>query len=357
MSLAKVSYDFHRIKDHIPSMQLQLKYNLRIKLKYDNLYERLMFGRKICYTFGYLGNLTFRGLLMYLDSELFQWYHYDYTSAYFWQYRKILNKFFIIVSLLFIMVGLICIRTFFFHRVDTLSFQLLYDCIVYNTDQYHKTLDQVDRKLFQNQNKMRLFPHASLKCRTNILLFLFIIDWINYLAHIIVVTNTILLLQFAILLFCSLIVTFIIFHNSVKQLNENFIEILNNHRNTKISLYEKYKIYFIHRQHNRLAYYLISTNQNVWSRLFFFIAFFSIPINVTTISELIVEDIPIQTQSLFIFITILHVISVLVPFMSLAKVSDDFHQIKNQIPSLQFRLKHNQHLRLKLKYDDLYERL
>ncbi|XP_075677402.1 uncharacterized protein LOC113797018 [Dermatophagoides pteronyssinus] len=244
---------------------------------------------------------------------------------------------------------------------------------------------------------MRLFPHAIVKCRTNILLFVFIADRCNFIAHIIIVIiifiaasiiiyqlfsfkvlqnswlmksmlffetiifihNTLLLLQCAILLTDSMISTYIIFHNTVKQLNENFIAILKNclHRNTKISLYEKMKIQFIHRQHNRLAYYLKFTNEDIWSKTFYHFALVSIPINVSIMSELLVENLPIQTQLLFIFVAIIHAISLLVPFMSLAKVSDDFHQIKNQIPSLQFRLKHNQHLRLKLKYDDLYERL
>ena len=175
---------------------------------------------------------------------------------------------------------------------------------------------------------------------------------------IIFIHNTLLLLQCAILLTDSMIATFIIFHNIVKQLNENFIAILKNclHRNT-ISLYEKMKILFICRQHNRLAYYLIFTNEDIWSKTFYYFALVSIPINVSLMSELLVENLPIQTQLLFIFVAIVHAISLLVPFMSLAKVSDDFHKIKNQIPSLQFRLKHYQHLRLKLKYDDLYGRL
>nr|XP_027203121.1 uncharacterized protein LOC113797017 [Dermatophagoides pteronyssinus] len=199
---------------------------------------------------------------------------------------------------------------------------------------------------------MRLFPHATLKCRTNILLFVFIADRCNFIVHIIFV------LQCAILIFCSMIAIYIIFHNTLKNLNENFNTILVNclRRNT-ISLYEKYQIYSIFRQHNRLAYYFLLTDKDVWSQLFFFIALFGIPIKVTIMSELIVEDLPIQAQLLFIFVATIHTSTSFITFMSLAKVSDDFHQIKKQIPSLQFRLKHNQHLRLKLKYDDLYERL
>ena len=160
--------------------------------------------------------------LMYFDSKKFPFYQYDYASLYYWQYRKILNKFFIIIVISFMMICLLCIRTLFFTSSNTLSFQILYDCIVYNTDQYFKSLDtienvvikkskrfhqyqqkfpvnhpilsgifpnfiqetlfsirvwidswlqldHVDRKLFEQQNRMRLFPHASFKCRTNIL--------------------------------------------------------------------------------------------------------------------------------------------------------------------------------------------
>ena len=181
-----------------------------------------------------------RGLfisLMYLDSEQFPLYEFDYMSEYFWKNRKIFNKFFMILIILFTLTGLLGIKTFFYSRVDTLSFQVLYDCIVYNTDQYYKSrdtdeniamklsqrfenyqqqfarnhrllsiiiprflvnhlfrirvwidswlqLDRVDRNLFENRNKMRLFPNANRQSRTHVLLFVLIIDYCNHIIHI-----------------------------------------------------------------------------------------------------------------------------------------------------------------------------
>ncbi|XP_075677394.1 uncharacterized protein LOC113797016 [Dermatophagoides pteronyssinus] len=389
--------------------------------------------------------------LMFFDSKTFPFYQYDYGAKYFWIYQNILNKFFIIIVILVILFVLLFIRAFFFHRVDTLSFQILYDCIVFNTDQYWKSidtkkniqikksrrlkhyrqrfkqnhpfivkivpkfipeklfkfrvwldswlaLDQVDRKLFQNQNKMQLFPHASLKCRTNILLFLFGINIFNYILQITVVIvifigaciiinqvlafellknsclfklslsieliiifySIIFLLQCGIIITDSIIVTYIIFHNSVRNLNQKFIGILNKcQRNiTMFSLRKKILlIQFIFRQHNRLAYYLLSTNQDLWSEIFYSLSLVSIPINIIFMLELIFEDLPQQTRWLFIFLTIIHASPLLICYLSLAKVSYDFHRIKDHIPSMQLQLKYNQHLRIKLKYDNLYERL
>ena len=174
--------------------------------------------------------------LMYLDSDQFPLYEYDYASAFVWKHRKICNKFFIIIAILLIMTVLLGIRTFYFHHVDTISFQIPYDCIVYNTDQYYKSqdtdeniamklsqrfenyqqqfarnhrllsqiipianrvvsfkvwrdswleMDRVDRNLFENQNKMHLFPYASFKGRTYILRFVMIADALSYFSHII----------------------------------------------------------------------------------------------------------------------------------------------------------------------------
>nr|XP_027201854.1 uncharacterized protein LOC113795829 [Dermatophagoides pteronyssinus] len=175
--------------------------------------------------------------LMYLDPETFPFYQtMDYASAYIYRYRTLLNKFFFIIGIMMVLISILGIRTFFFHRVDTLSFQILYDCIVYNNDQYYKSLDtkeniqiklstrynhyrqqfqknyqylsiinplvdrliwirvwfdswlqldHVDKKLFIEQNKMQLFSHSSLKGRTQILLLNIFADKLIYLIHII----------------------------------------------------------------------------------------------------------------------------------------------------------------------------
>ncbi|KAH7645325.1 hypothetical protein HUG17_0863 [Dermatophagoides farinae] len=71
LMLANVTVNVHAIKKSIPSIQLKLsmnqsgkqrQQNLRLKIKLDDLYERLTMGKKLSYTFGSLGDVTFRGL-------------------------------------------------------------------------------------------------------------------------------------------------------------------------------------------------------------------------------------------------------------------------------------------------------
>ncbi|OTF79427.1 hypothetical protein BLA29_015447, partial [Euroglyphus maynei] len=45
-------------------------------------------------------------------------------------------------------------------------------------------LDRVDKKLFENQNKMRLFPHSAIKGRTQVLLLVLLADKLIYGTHI-----------------------------------------------------------------------------------------------------------------------------------------------------------------------------
>lgn len=175
--------------------------------------------------------------LMYIDSDKFSlFYENDYVSAYFWQHRNILNKFFVIIILMCILMGLLGLKTFFYERVDTFAFQLLHDCIVYNTEQYYKSLDtkenvaikltrryndyhqrfrrdhrilsslkpianllvyirywldswfemdRVNKKLFE-KTKLRLFPHSTIKDRNYSFLFIIIFDAFNFITHIVI---------------------------------------------------------------------------------------------------------------------------------------------------------------------------
>ncbi|KAH7645332.1 hypothetical protein HUG17_0870 [Dermatophagoides farinae] len=374
--------------------------------------------------------------LIYLDFEQFPLYKYDYVSLYFWNHRNILNKFFLIILILLILVGL--------H-----GFQVLYDCIVYNTDQYYKSrdtdeniakklskryenyqqqfarnhrllskiiprflvnhlfrirvwidswlqLDRVDRNLFENQNKMRLFPNANIKSRTYVLLFVLIIDCFNFIEHIIVaisvligmffivpelattdivrnslimkfclfielilfLVNVLQMFQCAMLLSCSVSAPYQVFHNTLKHLNQKFYAISENSRNGKpIGANELMELRFIYRQHNILCYYEIFTDKDAWSQALYYYALVSIPINVTLMCILIVEDLPLQARFLFLAVTAVHGLTGLIPFMTLADVSSACHKIKDYIPAMQIQLNCLIHLRMKLKYDDLYERL
>uniref|UniRef100_A0A6P6YB55 Uncharacterized protein LOC113790871 n=1 Tax=Dermatophagoides pteronyssinus TaxID=6956 RepID=A0A6P6YB55_DERPT len=101
------------------------------------------------------------------------------------------------------LIAMLGIRTFYFHPVDTASFQVLYDCIVYNTDQYYQInplinlfisirvwldswleLDQVVQELFEKQNHMRMFLYATIKGRSRCLLLVMIADLLTYGFHI-----------------------------------------------------------------------------------------------------------------------------------------------------------------------------
>ncbi|XP_046912905.2 uncharacterized protein LOC124493842 [Dermatophagoides farinae] len=354
-----------------------------------------------------------------------------------------------ILIILFILTGLLGIKTFFYSRVDTLSFQVLYDCIVYNTDQYYKSLDtdknvanklstrfrqyqrqfvrdhrllslmipkfimkkliaicvwidswlkldRIDKKLFINQNKMRLFPHANIKSRTHVLLFVLIIDIVNFIVHIftaivyiignyllisdailsdlirnsfiikvhmfieviLFIPSFLILLQCSMLLSCSASAAYQVFHSTLNHLNKKFLTIYENSCHGKqIGLKESKELRFIYRQHNILCYYEIFTDKDVWSQALYYYALVSIPINVTFMCELIFEDLIKETQLLFVFLMFMHAITGLIPLIILADVSKDYHAIKKNIPAMQLQLKRRKDLRLKLKFDDLYERL
>nr|XP_027201852.1 uncharacterized protein LOC113795828 [Dermatophagoides pteronyssinus] len=136
-----------------------------------------------------------------------------------------------IICIFFALLGLLGIRTFYFQRSDQLSFQELYDCVVYNTDQYWKSrdsdeniqikkfrrfrkyrqqfnhdhrflsminplanrlvsirvwldswlqMDRIDRNLFEQHNRMRLFPHSPIKTRNRLLIFIMLINYFNH---------------------------------------------------------------------------------------------------------------------------------------------------------------------------------
>ena len=198
-------------------------------------YRRLHYADLVLYLYWLIRALFIS--LIYIDPERFPLYRYDYASLYFWDHRRILNKFFVIIILLLIMIGLLCIKTFYFpkqHDDDELRFQVLYDCIVHNTDQYYKSrdtdeniamklsqryenyhqqfvrnhrllsqitpiakrvvsfkvwrdswleMDRVDKILFEKINKMKLFPYATFKGRSYIVLFILLADCVNYFLH------------------------------------------------------------------------------------------------------------------------------------------------------------------------------
>ncbi|OTF78950.1 hypothetical protein BLA29_012963, partial [Euroglyphus maynei] len=160
------------------------------------------------------------------------------------------------------------------------------------------------------------------------------------------------------LLSFTIISTYLAFHNQLSVLNRNFVILLNDfRRGHPIGVKEMMKLKFIYRQHNILSYNLIFPDKDAWSQALYYYALISIPINVCFMCIIIVEDLPPQTRLLFISVTVIHAFTGLIPFLNTANVSSDFHKIKEHILPMQLQLKRNQHLLIKLKYDDLYQRL
>ncbi|XP_075677400.1 uncharacterized protein LOC113795824 [Dermatophagoides pteronyssinus] len=412
--------------------------------EYGSGQYRLLHGFDIILSFYWIIRLFFI-VIMYLDPEQYPFYQYDYVPAYFWKYRKIMNKFFTIIFMFIVILGILGIRTFFYQSPKKLSFQVLYDCIVYNTDQYWKSMDtedniqrkksdrfqqyrqqfehdhrflsminpladrlvslkvwidswlqmdRIDRKLFQQHNRMRLFPHSPIEGRNRVLLFIFLSDYFNYYfqitCHIIIIIAAIVIVsqsfqtelmknslimksgltieailifntfstlgQSAILLSCSIISSYLIYHGNLYDMNHKFINILNKSKYHNQQINGKQLRFYLN-EHTRLSYFVLYNDKTTWSDALYYYALLSIPINITLMCELIVEDIIPETKFLFIIIIVLHSVTGSFPFLLLANMSNDFHSINKHLPEMQLQLKRSTHLRLKLKYDDLYERL
>nr|XP_046914138.1 uncharacterized protein LOC124494896 [Dermatophagoides farinae] len=170
--------------------------------------------------------------------------------------------------------------------------------------------------------------------------------------------NSLAINQCAMLLYGTIWATYYVFRNQLAHINQNFMKILRNSRQRKpINMTVLKELRFIHIEHNTLAYYVLQSDKYTLSRPLYYFALVSIPINVLFMCELIVEDIPAQTQFVFIVMSSVHAITGLIPFITLALVSSAFHKIKDYIPAMQLRLNRSTHIRMKLKYDDLYERL
>nr|XP_027196372.1 uncharacterized protein LOC113790867 [Dermatophagoides pteronyssinus] len=346
---------------------------------------------------------------MFLDSEKYPLYQYDYGAAYIWQRLSLL--------------GLLGIRTFYLQCSDTLSFQELYDCVVFNTDQYWKSrdsdeniqikksrrfrqyrqqfernhpylsilnpfanrlisfrvwldswlqMDHIDKKLFQQHNRMRLFPNSPIKTRNRAVLFILFTNHFNYsllvtciklifvIEAISTFHNVILLIQCALVLACSIIAPYLTIHGQMTEMNEKLIKLLekikyDNHY--QITAIELKQLRFYLNEHTQLSRFVLYTDKITWSEALYYYALISIPINVTLMCELIVEDIIPETKFLFITAGIIHAVTGVFPFLLLADMSSDFHSINDYLPAMQLQLKQSKHLRLKIKYDDLYERL
>ena len=115
-----------------------------------------------------------------------------------------------------------------------------------------------------------------------------------------------------------------------------------------------WQLQFICTEHNRLCGYIIRTDREKWSMALCQLLMVGIPMNVCFVCVLIFGH-PSQSERLiYWFITALHAFSSIIPTASLAHINCYIEHIRTYIstgiPSLR-------HLRLKLKYENLYASL
>uniref|UniRef100_A0A6P6YA70 Uncharacterized protein LOC113795827 n=1 Tax=Dermatophagoides pteronyssinus TaxID=6956 RepID=A0A6P6YA70_DERPT len=163
----------------------------------------------------------------------------------------------------------------------------------------------------------------------------------------------------ALLLACSIISPYITIHGQLTEMNHKLIKLLENIKYNKHqnNINDLRQLRFYLNEHTRLSHFVLYTDKITWSEALYYYALISIPINVTLMCELIVEDLMTETKFLFITASIIHAVTGAFPFLLLANMSNDFHKLNKYLPEMQLQLKRSQHLRLKIKYDDLYERL
>ena len=120
------------------------------------------------------------------------------------------------------------------------------------------------------------------------------------------------------------------------------------------SHFSLWQLRFICFEHNRLTGYIICTDRLKWSMSLCQFLMVGIPMNVCFMCVLIFGH-PSQSEKfLYIFITVLHAFSSILPTASLAHIYNYIKQIRKYIT---IGIPYLRHFRLKLKYDDLYGRL
>ncbi|OTF74909.1 hypothetical protein BLA29_005277, partial [Euroglyphus maynei] len=166
--------------------------------------------------------------------DSFPLYRYDYFANFIWKNRDIYEEFLFILSILVLSIIVVGIYTFYLGDTESLDFQVLYDLMVRNVEQYrrccirnpviienaikvrrqkylekrlkHRTiiplviygqwywlkawLDswlemesfRLDRQLFM-KNPMKLFSNTSLRTRVYLVLYMIIQDGFNFILH------------------------------------------------------------------------------------------------------------------------------------------------------------------------------
>ncbi|OTF77977.1 hypothetical protein BLA29_007356, partial [Euroglyphus maynei] len=124
--------------------------------------------------------------------------------------------------------------------------------------------------------------------------------------------------------------------------------------NQYFSRFRLWQLQFIYSEHNRLCGYIIRTDRAKWSMALCQFVIVGIPMNVCFMCVLIFGHPSASERLLYIFITVIHTFSMILPTASLAHVS---YYIKGILPSISRSIPYLSHLRLKLKFDEHYGQL
>ena len=141
------------------------------------------------------------------------------------------------------------------------------------------------------------------------------------------------------------------FHN----LNQKFRSLIQNMESKRhFSPMSFWQLQFIFFEHNRLCGYIIRTDREKWSMALCQLLMVGIPMNVCFVCVLIFGH-PSQSERLiYLFITAVHTFSSIIPTASLAHINSYIEHIRTYISTVIPSLRH---LRLKLKYENLYASL
>ncbi|OTF79283.1 hypothetical protein BLA29_001614 [Euroglyphus maynei] len=381
-------------------------------------------------------------MLRWPDS--FPFYRYDQFCFFIWQHRDIYNEFFLFILSLIQILGIVGLFTFYIGDTRSFAFQILYDLMVRNVEQYRQCrqrnpiiirdaieyrrqnylqkrlamgrkssiiplaiysqfywlkawLDswlemesfRLDRRIFI-ENSMKLFSKAPLRTRIYLILHMTIQDGFNFILHLtsailslslsiffiselyqsyvksygtwlIIAFDTVsglwdtpmIILQSAVLTICTSSTTSLMYCLCFNDLNMKFRSLV---KNVVPNQYFRFRqLQFIYSEHNRLCGYIIRSDREKWSIALCQCVMIGIPMNVCFVCVLIFGQPSPLERLVYIFITVMHVISTILPSASLANVAYYNNGIRSYIPK---SIPHmGQSIRLKLKFDDLYGQL
>ncbi|KAH9522579.1 hypothetical protein DERF_006143 [Dermatophagoides farinae] len=259
-------------------------------------------------------------LLMLRRPDLFPLFKYEHFCHFIWQHRNIYNEFLLFLLILVLALIVVGLNTFYLCDTQSLSFQVLYDIMVINVENYRRC---------RIKNPI-IIKHAIEHRRQ------------KYLRKRMAMSKPIIPLVIY-SQFCWLRAWF-----------DSWIEMesfrLNRHRfkNNPMKLFSKaplrtrspnqyfspmnfWQLQFICTEHNRLCGYIIRTDREKWSMALCQLLMVGIPMNVCFVCVLIFGHPSQHERLIYWFITALHAFSSIIPTASLAHINSYIEHIRTYI--------------------------